>query len=66
MKLNRKVYLLGGAHTPFIGKFHPDFVWKNHPEFGKRDNPTLEDYTRKPALEALTEAGLAPRDVDKA
>jgi acetyl-CoA acyltransferase len=66
MKLARKVYLLGGAHTPFIGKFHPDFIWKGHPDFGKRENPTLEDYTRKPALDALAEAGLAPRDVDKA
>src|SRR5437588_9380577 len=66
MKLARKVYLAGGAHTPFLGKFHPDFIWKNHPDFGKRENPTLEDYTRKPALEALQEAGVAARDVDKA
>lgn len=66
MKLNRKVYLAGGALTPFIGKFHPDFIWKNHPDFGKKDNPTLEDYTRKPALEALQEAGVQPADVDKA
>jgi acetyl-CoA acyltransferase len=66
MKLARKVYLVGGAHTPFIGKFHPDFIWKGHPDFGKRDNPTLEDYTRKPALEALAEAGLPPAAVDKA
>src|SRR5437870_13845561 len=66
MKLARKVYRLGGAHTPFIGKFLPDFIWKGHPDFGKRDNPTLEDYTQKPARAALAEAGLAPRDVDKA
>jgi acetyl-CoA acyltransferase len=66
MKLQRKVFLAGGALTPFIGKFHPDFVWKGHPDFGKRENPTLEDYTRKPALEALQEAGVAPADVDKA
>src|SRR5260221_707207 len=26
MKLARKVHLLGGAHTTFIGKFHPDFA----------------------------------------
>ncbi|MBI3723042.1 hypothetical protein HY251_03670 [bacterium] len=65
MKLTRKVYLAGGAHTPFLGKFHPDFVWKGHPDSGKRENPSLEDYTRKPALEALAEAGVAPRDVDK-
>jgi len=65
MKLTRKVHLLGGAHTPFVGKFHPDFIWKGHPDFGKRENPTLEDYTQKPAIEALAEAGLAPKDVDK-
>jgi acetyl-CoA acyltransferase len=66
MKLQRTVYLAGGAHTPFIGKFHPDFIWKGHPDFGKRDNPTLEDYTRKPALEALADAGVAAADVEKA
>ena len=65
MKLARKVFVLGGANTAFIGKFHPDFIWKGHPDFGKRDNPTLEDYIRKASLAALEDAGLQPRDVQK-
>lgn len=65
MKLARKVYVLGGANTTFIGKFHPDFIWKGHADFGKKDNPTLEDYIRVAALDALKDAGLAPRDVQK-
>ncbi|MEM7262470.1 MAG: hypothetical protein AAF488_10810, partial [Planctomycetota bacterium] len=44
MKPVRPVYIVGGAHTPFIGKFHPDFIWKKHPDFGKRDNPDIEHY----------------------
>jgi acetyl-CoA acetyltransferase len=65
MKLARKVFVLGGANTSFIGKFHPDFIWKGHAEFGKKDNPTLEDYVRIAALEALKDAGLQPKDVQK-
>ena len=26
MKLREKTFIIGGAHTSFIGKFHPDFV----------------------------------------
>ena len=44
MKLREKTYVLGCAHTPFVGKLHPDFVWKGHADFGKRENPTIEDY----------------------
>ena len=43
MKPRRPVYVLGAAHSKFIGKFHPEFIWKKHPDFGKRENPTLED-----------------------
>jgi acetyl-CoA acyltransferase len=66
MKLRERTYVIGGAHTPFIGKFHPDFVWKGHKDFGKRENPTLEDYVRRPAVLALAEAGVQARDVDAA
>ena len=41
--MGRKVFLLGGANTPFIGKGHPDFIWKRHPEFGIRENPTIHE-----------------------
>lgn len=65
MQRARKVFVLGGANTPFVGKFHPDFVWKGHPDFGKKDNPTLEDYVRLAALAALSDAGVPPKDVEK-
>lgn len=65
MKLARKVFVLGGANTTFLGKFHPDFIWKGHPDFGKRDNPSIEDHVREAALAALADAGLQPRDVQK-
>jgi acetyl-CoA acyltransferase len=42
----RSVYVAGGVHTPFIGKFHPDFIWKKHPDFGLKENPDTEGYLR--------------------
>ena len=56
MKPTRRVFVVGAAHTPFIGKFHPDFIWKKHPDFGKRENPPLEHYLHTPALAALEAA----------
>jgi acetyl-CoA acyltransferase len=61
----RKVYLAGGAHTTFIGKFHPDFIWKKHPDFGKKDNPDLEWYVQQAGLRALEQAGVAPAQVER-
>jgi acetyl-CoA acyltransferase len=65
MKLARKAYVLGGANSSFIGKHHPDFIWKGHADFGKKENPALEEYIRDAALEALKDAGLQPKDVQK-
>jgi acetyl-CoA acyltransferase len=65
VKPRRRVFVLGAAHTSFIGKFHPDFIWKKHPDFGKRENPTIEELIRGAALDALEDAGVAPADVDK-
>ncbi|MFN0058455.1 MAG: thiolase C-terminal domain-containing protein [Planctomycetota bacterium] len=64
MKPTRPVYIAGGAHTPFIGKFHPDFIWKGHPDFGKRTNPSLEDYLRLATLDALRSIDLSPELVE--
>ena len=44
MKFHKPVYVVGGAHTKFIGKFNPDFIWKKHPDFGKKENPSTLDY----------------------
>lgn len=62
----RKVFIAGGAHTPFIGKHHPDFVWKGHPDFGRRENPELEWYVQDVARRALTDNGVAAAAVEKA
>ncbi|MCA9561918.1 MAG: hypothetical protein KC561_00450 [Myxococcales bacterium] len=59
MKPTRRVFVVGGAHTDFIGKFHPDFIWKKHPDFGKRENPTLEEQ-----LGNATRAALAANKAD--
>ena len=65
MRPTRKVYLIGGAHSGFIGKFHPDFVWRGHPDFGKRDNPSLEDHLRTAVLAAFETTGTKPAAVQK-
>ena len=57
----RRVFIVGGAHTPYIGKGHPDFVWKRHPDFGKRENPGLKDYLVKVVADA-SEAAAVPVD----
>lgn len=62
----RKVYIAGGAHTKYIGKFHPDFIWKKHPDFGQKENPTLEHYVMDAAVEALASVAATAAAVDKA
>ena len=61
----RRVFLLGGANTAFIGKGHPDFVWKNHPDFGKRENPNLEEHLSTAVHAAFATTGVNPERVDK-
>ena len=58
MKLNRRVFVVGGHITPFIGKSHPDFVWKRHPDFGKRENPTLEQHLTAAIQGVLSSTGV--------
>lgn len=60
-----KFYLVGGAHTTFIGKFHPDFIWKKHPEYGRRENPTLEEHLREAVKLALEETGVSAASIDR-
>ena len=65
MKPARRVFLIGGAHSGFIGKFHPDFIWKGHPDFGKRQNPTLEQHLKTAVLAALQATGVPAAAVQK-
>jgi acetyl-CoA acetyltransferase len=65
MKFRRKIYLVGGDLTTFIGKFHPDFIWKKHPDFGKKENPTLEGHLTKAINGAFEKTGVDPAAIDK-
>jgi len=63
--MGRKVFLLGGANTPFIGKGHPDFIWKRHPEYGSRENPTIHELIASAADKASVECRVAFDAVDQ-
>lgn len=63
--MSRRVFVLGGAHTPFIGKGHPDFIWKNHPDFGKRENPTIEQLLTQAVSAALETTGVDPERIER-
>jgi acetyl-CoA acyltransferase len=65
MVSTRRVFLLGGAHTPFIGKGHPDFIWKNHPDFGKRENPGLEELLASAVNDTFTTTGVDPERIER-
>eukprot|EP00004_Rigifila_ramosa_P014760 TRINITY_DN3383_c0_g1_i1.p1 TRINITY_DN3383_c0_g1~~TRINITY_DN3383_c0_g1_i1.p1 ORF type:complete len:433 (-),score=73.28 TRINITY_DN3383_c0_g1_i1:32-1330(-) len=66
MSTPRRVFLLGGAITPFLGKGHPDFVAPGHPLHGKQGNPTLEDCITNAVLQALESTGTPPSVVQRA
>lgn len=63
--MSRRVFLVGGANTPFIGKGHPDFIWKNHPDFGKRENPGIEETLASAVNAAIAATGVDPERIDK-
>lgn len=65
MGLTRKVFLTGGAHTPYIGKHHPDFIWKRHPDFGKRDNPSYDELIKSAVDGTIEDTGVDPADIDR-
>ncbi len=62
----RDVFVVGGAHTPYLGKFHPDFIWKKHPDFGTRTNPNTEQYIRTIVADTFAATGATGALVDKA
>jgi acetyl-CoA acyltransferase len=65
VKFRRKVYVVGGDLTKFIGKNHPDFIWKKHPDFGTRENPTLEEELSAAINGAFEKTGVDPSAIDK-
>lgn len=65
MSYARRVFLIGGAHTPFTGKGHPDFIWKGHPDFGKRQNLSLTELIKVIVPKTLETSGADPSMVDR-
>ncbi len=65
MKPPRRVFVVGGAQTPFLGRGHPDFVWKGHPDFGARENPTLDEHIGSAVLGALAAANVPADAIEK-
>ena len=65
MKPTRRVFIIGGEHSGFIGKFHPDFIWKGHPDYGKRQNPSLEDHLKNAVVGVLEKTGVPAAAVQK-
>ena len=65
MSNGRRVFIVGGALTPFIGKGHPDFIWKKHPDFGVKQNPDLESLLQQAVDGAIENTGLDPAQVDR-
>lgn len=66
MTPRRRVFIVGGAITPFIGKFHPDFIWKGHADFGERENPTIEEHLTRAITEAFTDAKIEGSVIERA
>jgi len=64
--MDRRVFIVGGANTTFIGKGHPDFIWKRHPDFGVRENPTLRELLTQAVTDASENTKVALERVDKA
>lgn len=66
MKPQRRVFVIGGAHSPFLGKPRKDFVTHRHPEHGKRHNPGLEDHLAVAVRGAFATTGVDPTTIQKA
>lgn len=65
MKFRRKIYVVGGDLTTFIGKHHPDFIWKKHPDFGEKENPTLEELLSQAINGAFEKTGVDPDAIER-
>ena len=66
MALQRKVYVIGGHITPFIGKGSPEYIWKGHADFGKRENASIEELITASVRGALAATGTSADAVEKA
>ena len=65
MKPNRRVFVLGGAHTTYLGRGRPEFVHRRHPDFGTRSNPGLEDHLTEAVQGALANTGVEAGAIER-
>ncbi len=66
MKPHRRVFVVGGAHSTYLGRGHPDFVHRRHPDHGRRENPGLAEHLATAVGGAFAHAGVEAGEVDKA
>ncbi len=64
--LTRRVYVVGGHISNFIGKGNPAFIDKKHPDFGKKQNPGLEHYISDAVNKTITNTGIDASLIQKA
>lgn len=65
MKPHRRVFVVGGAHTTFLGRGHPDYLGFKDRVPGERENPSLEDHLGGAVRAALATTGVDPAAIDK-
>jgi len=66
MRPRRSVFVVGGAHSTFLGRGRPEFIWKGHPDYGVKANPTLEEHMKTATMGAFEATGVAPSAIEKA
>lgn len=62
----RRIFVVGGHITKFIGSRHPEFIHKKHPDFGKIENPDLEWYVESAVNGTFEATGVPPQLIEKA
>lgn len=63
--MSRRVFIVGGAMTQFVGKGSPHFIDKKHPDFGKKQNATIEEIITQVTNDALKNTSIDPDVVDR-
>lgn len=66
MKPHRRVFVVGGGHTTFLGRGRPEFIHRKHPEYGKKTNPGLEAHMRGAVDALLSSVSVDLAEVDRA
>lgn len=64
MRPRRRVFVVGGAHTDFLGRAHPRFVPFKAATDTHR-NPTLEEHMHTAIHQALDVCGVSPAQVER-